>query len=976
MHNRLIVILGAIALSLSVGSAIDIHRAPCAIEVQATENSTLADYYGGSFDWGAKGSGLKTALFDKISPHKQGSYDGLWTIYKTSDVDSEGKIWDIYSNYRWTPVTDQCGTYSVEGDCYNREHTIPQSVFSKASPMVCDAHHIFPTDGKVNGMRSNYPHGFVSDATYTSGNGSKLGSGDSAYGYTNTCFEPVDDYKGDVARAYFYFVTCYQDKIGGYSYDAFSGNPYPSLAPWAIKTYLKWAYDDPVSQKEIDRNDAIFAIQANRNPYVDHPEAAARVWDPDNAYGYFDVYGSNEAKPTISMPSALSIEVGATQSAVASLSNMTGAVSYSSSDVSVATVDGSGIVTGVGAGAATITGSIAYEGALYVDTTAVTVTEPVPRVTLGQSALSLLVGGDSGVVSFATANFCGSVTVSASSSQTGVATVSKGPDCITVVPVGVGSALITVSAVCGNQSAAATLEVTVSDGASFATITASTANIPTAYATNEERVLSGLSLTLSDVATFDGSTIQFKKSSGCLYNASAFGEPISSIEVSVSRGAAPTITYGSSSALGTTAVSGGGSNSVYTYSLASGARFIKIANVSRAVANFLSIKIVFSVASSQTLDSISITEEPTATAYVKGDRLDLTGLVVTAVFVSGEREAVTGYATNPQNGSVLSAAGTTAIVVSYTFGGVTKTASFDVAVTSGSASAGRYALIESASDLVVGSKVVIAASGHNEAMSTTQNSTNRGQADVAKNDDGTLALPAGVCEFTLESGLVEGTYAFYDGVDSDYIYSASSTGNYLKSEAELDDNASWSISFDNEITEIRSSGSNARNLLEYNPSSAVFSSYSSTSGGVEPVVLYQESEPSNAASWAASFVTVISADCDSLQQAALTPDSGLISDWGAEKSAFESLSVSDQGLIKDPSSPDGDIIAARSLYLYILNKYGTADLANFLSASLSSNASKGLERSPGSDGTVLLAIGLCLAAGVFGFCFLRKKKAI
>jgi len=135
--------------------------------------------YYSSIDWSKSGASLKTSLSSLILPHKNLGYDGLWTAYESSDVDSNGKILDMYSNYHWSTSGDKCGNYSKEGDCFNREHTIPQSVFSEAAPMVSDLNHVFPTDGKVNGVRSNHPHGNVANATYTSGNGSKLGTGSS-----------------------------------------------------------------------------------------------------------------------------------------------------------------------------------------------------------------------------------------------------------------------------------------------------------------------------------------------------------------------------------------------------------------------------------------------------------------------------------------------------------------------------------------------------------------------------------------------------------------------------------------------------------------------------------------------------------------------------------------------------------------------------------------------------------------------------
>jgi endonuclease I len=239
----------------------------------------------------ATGTGytLKTQLYNIIKGHTDNGYAGLYTTYQTSDVDNfyenDGTVLDMYSenpsgtdpyNYS-TGTTQRCGSYSVEGDCYNREHIIPQSVFNEQSPMVADAHFITPTDGKVNGIRSNYPHGTVSSATYTSQNGGKLGSS-SVSGYSGTVFEPINAFKGDIARMYFYFATRYENTVAGYSYAMFDGSSNKVFTTAFLNMLLAWNAQDPVSAREIARNNAIYARQNNRNPYIDHPEYVNQIW--------------------------------------------------------------------------------------------------------------------------------------------------------------------------------------------------------------------------------------------------------------------------------------------------------------------------------------------------------------------------------------------------------------------------------------------------------------------------------------------------------------------------------------------------------------------------------------------------------------------------------------------------------------------------------------------------------------------------
>jgi endonuclease I len=238
----------------------------------------------------ATGTGftLKTQLYNKIKGHTDQGYNGLWTTYATSDRDKEyendNSVIDIYSEnptgidpYKFTLNTNQCGTYSVEGDCYNREHIIPQSVFNSSSPMVADAHFITPTDGKVNGIRSNYPHGNVATASFTSKNGSKLGTS-AVSGYTGTVFEPIDEFKGDVARMYFYFATRYENTVSGYSFAMFNGTSNQVFTTAFLNMLKTWHANDPVSAREIARNNAICARQGNRNPFIDHPEYVNMIW--------------------------------------------------------------------------------------------------------------------------------------------------------------------------------------------------------------------------------------------------------------------------------------------------------------------------------------------------------------------------------------------------------------------------------------------------------------------------------------------------------------------------------------------------------------------------------------------------------------------------------------------------------------------------------------------------------------------------
>ena len=241
---------------------------------------------------------LKTQLYNIIknntnSSSSSASYGGLWTLYtrnafRDNYYENDNTLLDIYSekpaatdSYNFSATSQQCGNYNSEGDCYNREHTVPQSIWNSNYPMYSDAHFVLPSDGYVNGKRSSYPYGKVNAATWTSTNGSKLGNNtNSGYstGYTGTVFEPIDEFKGDIARCLLYFATRYEDQVKSWSYDMFDGTSTQVFTNTFLNILLTWNILDPVSSYEIAKNNEVYVFQGNRNPYIDHPEYVCRVW--------------------------------------------------------------------------------------------------------------------------------------------------------------------------------------------------------------------------------------------------------------------------------------------------------------------------------------------------------------------------------------------------------------------------------------------------------------------------------------------------------------------------------------------------------------------------------------------------------------------------------------------------------------------------------------------------------------------------
>lgn len=257
---------------------------------------------------GKRGVELKTALFQTIKDPKVVSYSQLWKAFETTDSRRDKKVWDIYSansggsaRYEYNFTVDRCSQYKKEGDCYNREHTFPRSWFKGTKLLESDLFHIYPADGYVNTRRSNLPFGEAGITSWESVNGSKTGQ-NTLGNYTKTVFEPADEHKGDIARTYFYVVTAYEDDVTRWSSDQLSGDSYPAFSEWSLQLLLKWHREDPVSLKEVRRNEEVYKLQGNRNPFIDYPELVEHIWGMKTACEftadqYIDSYLSIEYSP-------------------------------------------------------------------------------------------------------------------------------------------------------------------------------------------------------------------------------------------------------------------------------------------------------------------------------------------------------------------------------------------------------------------------------------------------------------------------------------------------------------------------------------------------------------------------------------------------------------------------------------------------------------------------------------------------------
>lgn len=251
--------------------------------------SIPAGYYDGAL--GLHGSALLIALHNIIKGHTALSYSATAAAFQRTDKRPNGNVWDVYSDVPGgTPPYEYAfgsmGSGGSEGIAYNREHSFPQSWFGgSVMPMYSDLWNIYPTDSKVNNERGNYPYGEVGSASWTSLNGSKLG-GSVSPGYGGTVFEPIDGYKGDLARSQFYMSARYFNEDAAWPGGGSTNGS--QLLPWAAGQYMAWSIADPVSWKERARNAAIYEYQNNRNPFVDHPEFVGAIYDSTNSVGVGD----------------------------------------------------------------------------------------------------------------------------------------------------------------------------------------------------------------------------------------------------------------------------------------------------------------------------------------------------------------------------------------------------------------------------------------------------------------------------------------------------------------------------------------------------------------------------------------------------------------------------------------------------------------------------------------------------------------
>ena len=349
-----------------ISAGLSIHYSVKPTEVEAAQHTdNFASYtYSGNYysginfnsGYGLNGS-LRQAITTKIFPQDWYTYgnsgeDHLSTQCQYADEDPTNSANMIYLYTRDSVKKNAASSW-------NREHVWPQSLSNGCwgkSNAGTDLLHIRPTYSNTNSSRSNDKFCDVNKASPRTYNGMTFGYG------TGEKFEPLDSVKGDVARIIMYIWTAYKNY--------YSNLPAITNVFESYDTLLKWHAQDRPDVMEGNRNNYVeTSIQKNRNPFVDHPELAWKIFGDSASSSAKSIcmqaYPGDGSSGTITPTSvslnksSLSLTVGATSTLVASIlpNGATGTVTWSSNNTSVATVN-NGTVTAVSAGTATITAKV------------------------------------------------------------------------------------------------------------------------------------------------------------------------------------------------------------------------------------------------------------------------------------------------------------------------------------------------------------------------------------------------------------------------------------------------------------------------------------------------------------------------------------------------------------------------------------------------------------------------------------------
>ena len=854
---------------------------------------------------GKTGDELKVALHNIIKGHHVVSYNGLLNAFVYTDNDGNGNVWDIYSNCIFSySGNSQCGGYEQEGDCWNREHTWPQSWFNEQTTPRCDLFHVYPTDGFVNGQRSNYPYGEVGNYIYISGNGSKLGSCVTS-GYTGRVFEPIDEYKGDIARSYFYMSVRYYSEDDDWSTSAMTNKSV--ILPWAMTMLLRWSDEDPVSDKEIARNNAVYGYQNNRNPFIDHPEYARMIWDPNwqGGVSYNITCATGLSHGSVSAPESAMEGTTVAITATPEPGYMVGTytVYKTGSPSTTVTVSSNGTFTMPGY-AVTVSatfvennnyynialGTVSHGSINASETSAksgMTITlTAMPNAGYSLYAWYVFKTGDMST----TVNVSGNSFVMPAFDVTVMATFVQGSangDFVKVtsapmdwsgeyilvyeqnatigyVWTGVDEVNSYVSKTISNDIIAddqslITLTIASMSGGYSVKVNGGANNGKYIYGTsNSNKINFGNYPSLNTLSFASNGVKMVSNTSVMRFNNNSGQNRFRYFQSDTYTNQQPVQLYKRTYATQTHTIhfeKNGGTGSMNNQTVN---EFEPTALQANAFTREGYVFEGWSTTADGTgdfyADGATVTLLDDLTLYAQWDQLFNISLVqpnhgsisASASQAFAETEIILTVTVDPcyafTQWLVTDALGNAVTVTENQFEMPASDVTVSAVITySPQSFVQEYQLVTSADQLVAGRTYLIVNVANGKALGTTQNNNNRSAADVTIENDIISTIDNTVCELTL--GGSTGAWTFFDaGWDSSggYLYAASSSNNYLKTQASNNANGQWNITIGEEgAATLAAQGSNSHNLLKYNNQSVIFSCYSS---GQQDVCLFRRTE--------------------------------------------------------------------------------------------------------------------------------------
>ena len=602
-------------------------------------------------------------------------YSNFASYYLQTDGDPNNPN-NIIAYYSGTSVTFP-GNFQ---GAVNREHVWPNS--KGGGTVDGDIHMPRPTLVAENGSRGN---SFYVEGMKHSSNGWDPAM--ESFG--------LEKYRGDAARIIFYCVVA-SSSLSLVDTNTGSGNTMGKLSH-----LLKWNLENPVADTEMQRNEAIAqsSVQGNRNPFIDHPEYACKIWGDYNTATrtVCDTYTT----PSITLnKTTASVNIGATTTITPTVTNSTSSVTWSSNATSVAIVNSSGTVTGVSKGTATITASITENSVQYTATCVITVKDPndidVTGITLNKTSASIQVGETTSLTATVLPSNATINTIQWTTSNSAIATISSTTNkTITVTGVAKGSATITATTDDGGFQASCNIFVTSDSAEETVTVTRSDfSGSGTSYQTWDwaKDGISGKGRIYTDATSY----IQVQATAPLPYNSTATPGPITNISVTMpGSGSLRSLTPRMSATAEITTNSGGTALSAKTFTsttqtlswdINSSLDYRHFYLLPGGNTNWASFSFTYENgggSSDPVLTSISISSNPNKTSYLVGETLNLSGLIVRANYDDGSFNSnVTGYTTNPASGASLNTVGTQVVTVTYE----TKSTSFNVTVTAANVS--------------------------------------------------------------------------------------------------------------------------------------------------------------------------------------------------------------------------------------------------------------------------------------------------